>query len=285
MGSGASYQPLVGITADRRWQEQADLFRRRGIEVMHGPSLRTVDLGQDELLRQTTESLVAHPPQWFVATTGGGMRSWLQAAEEWGLRDKLVEALRSTVVVGRGAKVTSALRQAGVEVAWRAPGESMAEVVEHLKHLEHQAGPAAAGGRGAIQLFDPDDHPATAALRGLVEELVEVPLYRWLLPQDLAPARALIEGSVSGPVGAVTFTSQPAVRFLFRIAEQGGQADELRSAFNEGRVLAACIGAVCAEAAFAEGIHQPVWPEPFRLPPLVRLVADRLLGPVNVAPA
>ena len=274
-------QPLVGITADRRWQEQADLFRRRGIGVLHGPSLRTVDLGQDELLRRTTESLVASPPRWFVATTGGGMRSWLQAAHEWGLREQLVEALRAAVVVGRGAKVTSALRQAGVEVAWRAPGESMAEVVDHLEQV--MAG-AAAGGRAAIQLFDPDDHPATAALRGLVDELVEVPLYRWLLPEDLAPAEELIEGAISGRVAAVTFTSQPAVRFLFRIAERAGRAEALRTAFNDGRVLPACIGAVCAEAAREVGIHQPVWPEPFRLPPLVRLVTERLLGTQDAGP-
>ena len=27
--------PLVGITAGRRWQEQADLFGRRGLHVLH----------------------------------------------------------------------------------------------------------------------------------------------------------------------------------------------------------------------------------------------------------
>lgn len=266
--------PLVGITADRRWQEQADLFRRRGLHVLHGPTLRTVDLGQDGLLRQTTESLVSSPPRWFVATTGGGMRSWLAAAQEWGMADDLVRCLRSTMVVGRGAKVTSALRQAGVEVAWRAPGESMAEVV---RHIEEEFGGGPAGGRGAVQLFDPDDHPATASLRRLVDELVEVPLYRWLLPEDLAPATRLVEAAAQGRLGAVTFTSQPAVRFLFRIARRSGQEGPLREAFNDGQVLAACIGSVCAEAAYEVGIEHPVWPEPFRLPPLVRMVAERLL--------
>ncbi|MBW3614646.1 MAG: uroporphyrinogen-III synthase [Actinobacteria bacterium] len=269
---------LVGVTADRRWQEQADLFARRGIGVLHGPSLRTIDLGHDGRLRQVTESLVASPPRWFVATTGGGMRSWLQAAGEWALREELVASLRSTVVIGRGAKVTSALRQAGVEVSWRAPGESMAEVV---RHLSEQAGGAAAGGRGAIQLFDPDEHPATEALRALVDELVEVPVYRWVLPEDLAPAERLIEAAVSGRLGAITFTSQPAVRNLFRIADAAGHGQNLRAACNDGRVLPACIGAVCAEAVYEVGVQHPVWPEPFRLPPLVRLVADRLLGKIS----
>jgi hypothetical protein len=35
---------------------------------------------------------------------------------------------------------------------------------------------------------------------------------------------------------------------------------------------------VCAEAAREVGISDPVWPEPARLPALVRMVTDRLSG-------
>lgn len=35
----------VGITADRRWEEQAELLRRRGACVIHGPSIRTLPIG------------------------------------------------------------------------------------------------------------------------------------------------------------------------------------------------------------------------------------------------
>ncbi|HET9443983.1 MAG TPA: uroporphyrinogen-III synthase [Acidimicrobiales bacterium] len=260
---------VVGITADRRWQEQADLFARRGIATLHGPTMRTLDLAGDAALRAATEDVVARPPDWLVATTGRGLKAWLEAADGWGLREPLLAALGRTTLVARGAKATSALRQAGLEVAWRAPGESMAEVVEHLRG---RAGVA----RGAVQLFDPDDNPATAALRGLVTELVEVPVYKWLLPADTGPAEALVTAAVAGRLAAVTFTSQPAVRFLFRIAGRTGRADDLRAAFNQRGVLAACIGPVCAEAVAEVGIGHPVWPEPFRLPPMVRLVAERL---------
>ena len=47
-------QPLegycIGITADRRWEEQAELLRRRGATVMHGPSIRTLPMGADDEL-------------------------------------------------------------------------------------------------------------------------------------------------------------------------------------------------------------------------------------------
>jgi uroporphyrinogen-III synthase len=107
--------------------------------------------------------------------------------------------------------------------------------------------------------------------------LVEVPVYRWVLPDDLGPAERLVEQAVTGRLDAVTFTSQPAVRHLFRIAESTGRGDALRTAFADG-VLAACVGPVCAEAAREEGIAAPVWPEPNRLTMLVRQVTEILCG-------
>jgi uroporphyrinogen-III synthase len=273
--------PVVGITADRRWEEQADLFRRRRIEVVHGPSMRTLDLAGSSALRTATEALVADPPDAVVATTGGGMRAWLTAAEGWGLREPLLGALGRGVVIARGAKAASAVRQAGLDVAWRAPSESMAEVVAHLAERGSSGSGGAPLGRVAIQLFDPDDHPSTLAIRSLpgVTSVVEAPVYQWAPPEDPEPAQALIDAALAGRLAAVTFTSQPAVRFLFAQADRSdGRRRALADAFGSGAVLAACIGPVCAEALFEEGVPASavVWPEPFRLPPMVRLVADRL---------
>lgn len=267
-------RPVVGITADRRWEEQADLFRRRGIDVLHAPTMRTIDLAGDPALREATERVVGAPPSLVVATTGAGMRAWLAAAGSWGLRDDLVAALHQATVVARGAKATSAVRQAGIEVAWRAPSESMAEVVAHVATL-----PAEVRRRVVVQLFDPDDHPSTAGIRSAVAptgEVVEVPVYRWLPPADPEPGRRLVRAVVAGEVAAVTFTSQPAVRFLFSLAAEVGARDALVAAFEERGVLPVCIGAVCAEAGAEAGLTTMIWPEVFRLPPMVRLVAERL---------
>ena len=275
MPAGSGGRPLVvGVTADRRWQEQASLLRKRGLEVLHGPTMRTVDLAGDDRLRSVTERVISSPPDWLVATTGMGMKQWFEAADGWGLREQLLSALRSpaTQIVARGAKSSSAVRQAGLDVAWRAPGESMTEVVDHLR----SAAPSVAAATIAVQLFDPDDHPATAELRAIAGEVLEVPVYRWLLPEDTAPAEALVRAAVAGELGAITFTSQPAVRFLFTIADRLGLRDALVRACNEGTVLPVCIGAVCAEAGDEVGVTSMIWPEPFRLPPMVRLVAEQL---------
>jgi uroporphyrinogen-III synthase len=259
----------IGITADRRWQEQADLFTKRGATVLHGPTMRTVDLSQDAALQEITESLISRPPEYLIATTGMGMRLWLGAASSWGLAEALLETLAHARVIARGAKSASAVRSAGLDVWWQAPSERMDDIVSFV------AESPASGARLALQLFDPNGHPSTAALAGLVGELVEVPVYRWLLPDDPSAARSLVTAAIERELAAVTFTSQPAVYQLFQLA--GELAPQLRDALNSD-VLPACVGPVCAEAATEEGISRPVWPEPPRLVALVKLVTERLSG-------
>ena len=259
----------VGITADRRWRNQADLLENLGADVVHGPTLRTVDLSRDEALRQATVALIDDPPDFVVGSTGMGMTMWLEAADAWGLGDPLRSALRQGRIVARGAKATSAMRRQGFEIAWQAPSETMGEVVDFLE------GVGIDGARVALQLFDPGGHPSTAALAERCRELVEVPVYRWLMPDDRGPAERLIEAVCAGTVDAVTFTSQPAVHHLFRIAEGRGKADALRAACNDA-LVPVCVGPVCADAALAEGITRPQWPDPPRLAAMVRLVASAL---------
>ena len=261
----------VGITADRRWAEQAALFAKRGAEVVHGATMVTVDLSGEERLRQVTGEMIESPPDVLVVTTGMGLRRWLDAAATWELDGRLKQALSGTTILARGAKSASAVRGAGLELAWQAPNETMDEVVDHV--AAHLPGDC----RLAVQLFDPASHPSTLALASVTAELIEVPVYRWRFPEDLGPARRLVSAAVSGGLQAVTFTSQPAVHHLVRIAEGIDQADDLRRALS-GPVLAACVGSVCAEAARQEGIVGMVWPEPPRLTAMVRLVTERLVS-------
>ena len=262
----------VAITAERRHAEQAGLFTARGATVVSAPTMHTIDLSTDAVLRRHTESVIADPPDILVATTGFGMRLWFDAAASWGLLDRLLAALASTSAIARGPKARSALRQRDLDVAWQAPNESMDEVVAHLT-----ARPDVASASVVVQLFDDADHPSSAALGAHVADLRLVTVYRWEPPLDPAPVHDLIDAIIAGQVDAVTFTSQPAVRFLVDLA--GDRAAELVAACNDGRCLPVCIGPVCARAGDDVGITTMVWPDPYRLVPMVKLVEQELAAP------
>lgn len=264
---------VVGVTADRRWEEQADLLSRRGATVRHAPTIATVLMGADPALRAVTAAILAEPPDYLVATTGLGMRTWMDAAEDWGLRPQLVEALGRSRVVARGPKSASALTQAGVEVWQRSPTEQMDAIVDIL------VGEDLADRRVALQEYGTRHARFADHVTAAGATIIDVPVYRWRLPDDTGPARAVIADAIEGRVHAVTFTSAPAVHNLFEIALEDDSAADLVDAFNAD-LVAACVGPVCAAGAREEGITNPLAPDVGRLGLLVRALSDRFHTPV-----
>lgn len=258
----------VGVTADRRGEDQAVLFRRLGAEVLVGPVLRTLSTAADGRLRTRTEALLADPPGFVIANTGFGMRSWFAFADGWGRRDELLGMLRASRVAARGPKAVGALRSAQVPVWWQAPNEQLATVVDHL--VEH----GVEGSRVALQLDGNDRPELVERLEAAGASVIELPLYRWDQPDD-DRAERLVRAIVAGGVQAVTFTSAPAVRNLVELADELDVGRELRAALNE-RVVVGCVGPVCAAAAHEEGLLHTVVPEHWRLGSLVKAVAAEL---------
>lgn len=260
---------VVGVTADRRWAEQAELLQRRGAAVLHGPTIRTEYLASDEVLRAATHAVIARRPDYLVATTGIGVRAWLEAAQAWGLAESLFDALSGCRVAARGPKAAAACHTAGLPV-WASPeSERLEDVMAGL------ASEPLAGRAVAFQHYGERNAAAVAELEGRGAEVIEVPIYRWQRPDDLSGAMRLVEAVCERSVDAVTFTSAPALHNLVGVARDMGCAEALLSAFNSG-LVAACIGPVCAEAARREGIEHPVAPGHGRLGLLVRCLTDAL---------
>ena len=264
----------VGVTADRRSEDQAILFRRLGAEVILGPTMRTLAVADEVQLREITSELVANPPDFLVANTGLGIRTWFAAAAEWGLEEDLRRSLSETTILARGPKAAGALTSAKLKIAWRSPSEQLSEVAAHLTEMD------IADKRIAFQLHGDAREPVTAALESAGAKVIQVPVYRWVLPNESesGAAQRLIRLCCEGKVDAVTFTAGPQVRQMFELAEADGRAGQLRDAFNDRKPLAACIGPVCAAVAVEEGILDPQYPDSWRLGSLVKLVAAVLTG-------
>ena len=259
----------VAVTAARRREELGALLARRGARVVYAPAIRIVPLADDTELVAATREVLARPVDLVVATTGVGFRGWLEAADAWDL--PLVEHLRGARVLARGPKARGAIRGGGLVDAWSPASESSAEVLEHL--LSGAEGPLQ-GRRVAVQLHGDPLPDFVEALRATGAEVVTVPVYRWVLPEDVAPVRRLVRSVVTGAVDAVTFTSAPAAASLLTVADELGQLSELVAALSDG-VLPVAVGPVTAGPLTAAGIDA-VQPERARLGALAREVVARL---------
>ena len=260
----------VGVTADRRADDQAVMFERLGAEVLLGPALSTHKLPDPDALRARTEALAADPPDYVIANTGIGMRTWLSAAAGWGLEEPLQHALAATRLVARGPKAAGALSSAGLKAWWRSPTEQLSDLLDHLEQQGLE------GRTVAFQLHGDDGREVVDRLEGAGATVTTMPVYVWGPPTDPGPATELIRRCCDGELDALTFTAGPQVRALIDLATAAGLGPRLLETLDSGRVVVGCIGPVCAAVAAEAGIGGLVVPDHWRLGSLVKVVTAAL---------
>ncbi len=260
--------PLAGytiaITAARRREELRSLLERRGARVISAPAIRLVPLSDDTELLRATKNCIAEPPDIVVATTGVGFRGWIEAADGWGLGEHLLAALSRAEVLARGPKARGAVRTAGLEDSWSPPSESTSGVLEHLLIRD------LTGVRIAVQLHGEPLPDFADTLRGAGAHVVEVPVYRWVLPPDVAPLRRLVDLIAARGLNAVVFTSAPAAASLLSVAQERGCLPAVIEAMRHG-VVPACVGPVTAGPLERRGVPT-LQPARSRIGALVREV-------------
>jgi uroporphyrinogen-III synthase len=267
-----SIEPLagytIGITAARRREEFAAALERRGAKVVSAPAIRIVPLADDSELRDATRRCLRAPLDIVIATTGIGFRGWIEAADAWGTGEELSKAIGEATVLARGPKARGAIRAAGLHETWSPESESSSEVLEYLMADDLD------GKRIAVQLHGEPLPDMVETLRLAGAEVIEVPVYRWVLPEDTAPLHRLIEAVCDGAVDAVAFTSAPAGVSFLSAARERGCGVRMHSALRE-LVVPACVGPVTAGPFLQEGIPV-IQPARARLGALVREIVEQV---------
>lgn len=258
----------IGVTSARRGDELASLLERRGATVESAPALSITACPDDTQLRAVTEACIADPPDVLIASTGIGVRAWIEAAAEWGMGPELLGALRRAEIFARGPKAVGALRGAGLRESWAADTESLADVLAHLRMRDLE------GTRVVLQEHGAPLASTAAALRHRGAEVSVATVYRCEPAADHAPLFRMVDLVADEALDAVTFTSAPAVHVLVDVAAAAGRREEYLAALRGG-VVAACVGPVTAEA-FERWAVPTIQPSRARLVALVREMETEL---------
>ena len=160
----------------------------------------------------------------------------MEAADAWGLAEKLTEAVDQSTVLARGPKARGAIRASGLRETWSPESESSSEVLAHLITAFDLDGK-----RIAVQLHGEPLPDVVQTLRLAGAEVIEVPVYRWVPPEDAAPLHRLIQAVV--PPRSTRWRS-PARRPRRASCEPPtttGCGDAVRAALR-GPVVPACVG-------------------------------------------
>jgi uroporphyrinogen-III synthase len=258
----------------------ASLIARHGGLAIAAPSMRTVVLAEDapsESALAFARALRAQVFDVVVLMTGVGTRALCEEVASELDRAAFAEALAGVRrLVARGPKPAAALRELGV------PRERVVLVPQPNTWREVRdvvlAGPRHEGPlRIAIQEHGAPSYELYEALRApdspLRAEVTPVAVYKWALPEDMAPLHAGIAALARGEARVALFTSRAQVEHVFAVATEDGLEGSLRTALARGVV--GSIGPVCSEALRAEGIDPDVEPEHGKMGHLVKATAER----------
>jgi uroporphyrinogen-III synthase len=257
--SRSSLQGLRIISFEsRRAKEMAELIRRHGGEPIVAPSMREVPLSENSAPLELFQKIEARQIDLLVLLTGVGTRTMVDALAIHYSRERIAALLGSVTILARGPKPVAALKELGLQPAFTAPEpNTWKEVLAVLdSNVQLQ------GKRIAVQEYGIMNQELLSGLEARGAEILRVPVYRWALPEDIAPLQAAIREIVAAKAHVVVFTSAIQVENVFQVAQQGGLDTKLPKAL--ARTLLASIGPVCSEALARFGLEpdfEPVHPK------------------------
>ncbi|MBV9340486.1 MAG: uroporphyrinogen-III synthase [Acidobacteria bacterium] len=256
----------------RRAKEIAQLISINGGVPMVAPSTRELpaDSGAEEraLIRQILEGRF----DAVILMTGVGARALAAIAETLCPRQTFFDALARTHVIVRGPKPAAVMREFQVPVALAVPEpNTWRQIVEALDRRVETI--PLCGRRVAVQEHGEPSPQLYDALRERGAEVFPVRVYRWELPEDMAPLRNAIRALVASEVDVVMFTSRVQFIHAARAASEIGLGEEFKQALK--RVLVASIGPVASAALRDEGIRVDLEPSHPKMGFLVKEAAEK----------
>ena len=263
----------VLLLESRRARELAAIVTSYGGRPLTAPSMREVPLESNTEAVAFGDALVRGEFDLVILLTGVGTRTLVDAVQRaHGSREPFVEALRRTKVAARGPKPVAVLRELQVPVWVIGPEPNTWR--ELMAALDARAGDfPLAGKRVAVQEYGTSNPALLAALEDRGARVTRVPVYQWMLPEDVEPLRAAVRAIANAEVDIALFTTGTQIVHLMQVAETMGVADAVLDGLR--RVVIASIGPTTTEELRQQGIEVDMEPTHPKMGFLVREAAER----------
>lgn len=247
---------------------QALIEKQGGIATV-APSMQEVPLGDNIEVFSFAEELYAGKIDIVIFFTGVGAKALLEIIETRHDRDEFAAALNRCTIVVRGPKPVPILKGWGVQVdhkaaepnTWR---EILTLIDDKLDISET---------RIAVQEYGTPNLEFNRELEQRGASVIQVPVYRWAMPDDLEPLLNAIRATIAGAFDVLMFTSANQLTNVLAAAESIDLRDDWLTA--AARCVIASIGPTASEAIRKTGLPVDVEASPPKMGHLVRQVLER----------
>jgi uroporphyrinogen-III synthase len=256
----------------RRSPELALLIMNYGGTPIVAPALREVAIASTDQVLAFADDVIRKRFGLVILMTGVGVRRMIEVIEPVYGRDAFVRAISQVRLVARGPKPVAALRELGLRPwatvpspnTWR---ELLATLDARKEHapLNHVC--------VAVQEYGLPNPDLEDALIARGAEVVTVPIYRWSMPEDLAPLRRAAWALVRHEIDVVILTAGVQIAHLLHLARDMGLEAAVRNGLE--RSVVASIGPMASEELRRRGVSIDFEPSHPKMGFLVKELAER----------
>ena len=282
----------VAITGSRRASELAHLITSFGGRPYLAP---TVGIEARQDISKEAEffinKILEERIDYVVFMTGPGVYSLMSTAKNLGIEKKFAEALQNTIVIARSLKPKIALANHGIKTDI-IPEENTAEgIVKLLKSFSMAGRNIAVLWHGSYspllknelhavgaKVFEASTYRYSLELKESGARILEMMGFKYISPDELKVVK-LVEDIGKGLVDAITFTSPPSARDLFKIAEAYYLKEPLQYHLNK-EVIVVAVGPSTMKAIEENYVHVDVMPDVYKMGTMIKSLSD-YLGQAN----
>ena len=256
----------------RRAREMASLITTYGGVPVVAPAMREVPLSENPAALAFADALVRGDYALVVLLTGVGTRALLDVIAADRPIAPVTEALGRTRIAVRGPKPAGVVRELGL-APWVAAAEPNTWR-ELLAAIDARASEVPLdGAHVAVQEYGVSNPELVEGLRTRGALVTAVPVYRWALPEDLAPLERAVEELTTGRIDVTLVTTATQLVHLLQIAARTGR--EAATLAGLKRSVMASIGPTTSEELRRHGLERDLEPSHPKIGVLVREAAER----------
>src|SRR5919112_1971851 len=279
----------VAITGSRRASELAQIVENFGGKPYIAPTVGIeANLNEpNKSIMEFINRIVKQDADYVIFMTGPGVYSLMTLARTSGMEEALLASLKKVTIIARSTKPQMVLRGFGVKVDFVPQENTLDGILNLLKgrditgktiailwHGEEQSTKIREElyRVGASNIIEASSYTYSFETQKDGASILRSMGFQFLAPEEDKVVK-LIEDVISGSIDAITFTSPPSVRDLFKIANIRHMNSSLKDSLN-GNVIVAAVGPSTKEALEENGCYVDVMPQIFRMGPMVKSLCD-----------
>ncbi|THJ22222.1 MAG: uroporphyrinogen-III synthase [Nitrospira sp. CG24D] len=240
-----SEKGLSGVTVaafeSRMAVEMTRLIERYGGRPSVAPALRELPIQDNPTALRFGVRLIEGQVDVLVLMTGVGTTALFDILKARHPLSSIMVGVKQTAIVARGPKPVAALKALGITPALIVPEpNTWVDVVSTLDEYR-----PVKGLRVAVQEYGSSNPEFLEALRVRGADVFPVPVYKWGLPEDLAPLRQVLADVVAGDISVMLITNAAQIDHVMQLLEQEGKVPLFREACKT--IVIASIGPTASE--------------------------------------